>query len=211
MGFFNKIKNALKKDEIKNNDLYVRGLEKSRKNFFDRLTELTTNHKRITDAYFDELEEILIMSDIGINMVSELITRLRKRVSNEKIESPEYLKEIIVDELFIIYVNDEIIVNKINYNPDGPTVILFIGVNGVGKTTTICKLANMLKSEGKSVLLVAADTFRAGAVEQIIEWGTVTGCDVVGKPDSDPASVIFDGLKKAKDAKADVCSCQHGQ
>ena len=159
----------------------------------------------MNEEYFEELEEILIMADIGVNTVMEFMDRLRSRVQKEKIEDPEALKEIIVDELFIIYVDDNILTNKINYNPDGPTVLLFIGVNGVGKTTTIGKLAWKLKEEGKKVLLVAGDTFRAGATKQLEEWSEKVGVSFVGKEEgADPASVVYDGLEKAKQENYDV-------
>ena len=142
-----------------------------------------------------ELEEILITADIGVNTVMDFVDRLKKRVYSEKIDDPNVLKEIIVDELFIIYVNDSVLVNKINYNEDGPTVILFVGVNGVGKTTTIAKIAWRLKNEGKKVLLVGADTFRAGAVEQLREWSEKVGVSFYGREEgSDPASVVYDGV-----------------
>ena len=145
------------------------------------------------------------MADIGVNTVMEFMDRLRSRVQKEKIEDPEALKEIIVDELFIIYVDDNILTNKINYNPDGPTVLLFIGVNGVGKTTTIGKLAWKLKEEGKKVLLVAGDTFRAGATKQLEEWSEKVGVSFIGKAEgADPASVVYDGLEKAKQENYDV-------
>lgn len=112
--------------------------------------------------------------------------------------------DIIIDEMFIIYVNNDIIVNKINYADTNPTVILFVGVNGVGKTTSIGKIAYRLKNQGKKVLLVAGDTFRAGAVEQINEWGSRVGCDVVSKETQDASSVIYDGLTKAKEENYDV-------
>jgi len=152
----------------------------------------------------EELEEILIMADIGVNTVMEFIDRLKKRVKKENIEDSEDLREIIVDEMFIIYVDNSIMVNKINYAETGPTVVLFVGVNGVGKTTTIGKIAYKLKEEGKKVLLVAGDTFRAGAVEQIIEWGERTDCPVIYKENADPASVIYDGVSKAKNENYDV-------
>ena len=171
MGLFNKIKNMFKNNDVsveeKDNlvtessnevhednvqeevkeevKVYEKGLTKSREGFVSKLAELTKRHKNVDDEYFDELEEILIMADIGVNTVMDFIDRLKKRVYSEKIDSPELLKEIIVDELFIIYVNDSVLVNKINYNESGPTVILFVGVNGVGKTTTIAKLANKMK------------------------------------------------------------------
>ena len=144
------------------------------------------------------------MADIGVNTVMDFMDRLRDRVKSENIEDPELLKEIIVDELFIIYVNDEVLSNKINYNENDISVILFIGVNGVGKTTTIAKIANKLKDEGKKVLLVGADTFRAGAVEQLREWSEKVGVGFYGKEESDPSSVVYDGITKAKEEDYDV-------
>ena len=140
------------------------------------------------------------MADIGVNTVIKFMERLVDRAKKEKIEDPELLKELIVDELFIIYVNDEVLVNKINYRNDGPTVILFVGVNGVGKTTTIAKIAKKEKDAGKKVLLVAADTFRAGAVEQLQTWGERLKVDVeAGVEGIDPASVVYSGMERAKD------------
>ena len=189
----------------KANKVYEKGLTKSRKGFVSNLMNLTSKYRRVNEEYFEELEEILIMADIGVNTVMEFMDRLRSRVQKEKIEDPEALKEIIVDELFIIYVDDNILTNKINYNPDGPTVLLFIGVNGVGKTTTIGKLAWKLKEEGKKVLLVAGDTFRAGATKQLEEWSEKVGVSFVGKEEgADPASVVYDGLEKAKKENYDV-------
>lgn len=187
------------------NKVYEKGLTKSRKGFVSNLMNLTSKYRRVNEEYFEELEEILIMADIGVNTVMEFMDRLRSRVQKERIEDPEALKEIIVDELFIIYVDDNILTNKINYNPDGPTVLLFIGVNGVGKTTTIGKLAWKLKEEGKKVLLVAGDTFRAGATKQLEEWSEKVGVSFVGKEEgADPASVVYDGLEKAKQENYDV-------
>ncbi len=189
----------------KANKVYEKGLTKSRKGFVSNLMNLTSKYRRVNEEYFEELEEILIMADIGVNTVMEFMDRLRSRVQKERIEDPEALKEIIVDELFIIYVDDNILTNKINYNPDGPTVLLFIGVNGVGKTTTIGKLAWKLKEEGKKVLLVAGDTFRAGATKQLEEWSEKVGVSFVGKEEgADPASVVYDGLEKAKQENYDV-------
>ncbi len=185
--------------------VYEKGLTKSRESFVSKLINLTNKYHKITEDYFDELEEILIMADIGVKTVMDFMERLRKRVKNEKIEDISYLNEIIVDELFIIYVNDEVIVNKINYAENGPTVVLFVGVNGVGKTTTIAKLADKLKHEGKSVMLVAGDTFRAGATKQLEEWANRVGAVFVGQHEGvDPASVIYDGITKAKEDNIDV-------
>lgn len=222
MGLFNKIKKMFKNDDtneyletsVENEKLekeekesvkvYEKGLTKSREGFVFQLVNLTNKYKKITDEYFDELEEILIMADIGVNTVMDFIDKLRQRVKKENISNPNDLKEIIVDELFIIYVNDEVISNKINYREDGLTIVLFVGVNGVGKTTTIGKLANKIKDDGKKVLLVGADTFRAGAVNQLREWSEKIDVGFFGKENSDPASVVFDGITKAKNEKYDV-------
>ena len=204
MGLFSKIKDVFKKED-KSVETYEKGLSKTRKSFVNKLTNLSKEYDEINDKYYEELEDILITADIGVNTVMDFMDKLQKRVSKEKITSPSMLTEIIVDELFIIYVNDEILSNKINYNPNGPTVILFVGVNGVGKTTTIAKLASKFKKEGKKVLLVAADTFRAGAVEQLITWGEKIGCKVVSDTNTtDPASVVYQGLEKANKDKYDM-------
>ena len=192
------------KKEEKSIKVYEKGLTKSREGFVSKLVNLTNKYKKITDEYFDELEEILIMADIGVNTVMDFMDRLRDRVKSESITDPSILKEIIVDELFIIYVNDEVISNKIQYREDGPTVVLFIGVNGVGKTTTIAKIGNKMIDEGKKVLMVGADTFRAGAVEQLREWSVKVGAGFYGKEDSDPASVVYDGIELAKKEDYDV-------
>ena len=196
-----------KKNEEPNNNVkvYEKGLTKSRQGFVSKLADLTNRYKKVTDEYFDELEEILIMADIGVNTVMEFIDRLRDRVRTEKLDDPEMLKEIIVDELFIIYVNDSVLTSKLTFNEEGPTAILFVGVNGVGKTTTIGKIGYQLKNDGKKVLLVAADTFRAGATAQLKEWSEKIDVGFYGKEEgADPASVVFDGLVKAKDEKYDV-------
>ena len=193
--------------ESKNNNVkvYEKGLTKSRQGFVSKLANLTNKYKKVTDEYFDELEEILIMADIGVNTVMEFIDRLRERVREEKLDDPEMLKEIIVDELFIIYVNDSVLSSKLSYNENGPTAILFVGVNGVGKTTTIGKIGYQLKNEGKKVLLVAADTVRAGATAQLKEWCERIGVGFFGKEEgADPASVVYDGLVMAKNEDYDV-------
>ncbi|MBO5375840.1 MAG: signal recognition particle-docking protein FtsY [Bacilli bacterium] len=190
---------------LKDVKIYEKGLSKSRQNFVSKLINLTNKYNKITEDYFDELEEILIMADIGVNTVMDFMDRLRKRVRNEKIEDVDYLKEVIVDELFIIYVNDEVIVNKINFSEKKPTVILFVGVNGVGKTTTIAKLGSKFHDEGKKVMMVAGDTFRAGATKQLEEWAMKTESLFVGKEEgADPSSVIYDGLEKALEEEVDV-------
>ena len=205
MGLFDKFKKIFssKKDdqEIKEQkeelELYDKGLEKTRHDFVNKISLLNGRYKKVSDEYFEELEEILIMADIGVNTVMDFIDKLKKRCKHENIVDSEDLKEVIIDEMFIIYVNNQIVVNKINYSKEGPTVILFVGVNGVGKTTTIGKLAHKLTKEGKKVLMIAGDTFRAGAVEQIKEWADRTDSKVIYKENSDPSSVIYDGLNEA--------------
>ena len=206
MGIFGFFKNFKKKEieEKEEVNLYDKGLEKTSEHLSSKIALLNTKYKKVNDNYFDELEEILIMADVGVNTIMKFIDKLKARVKSENITNVEELNEIVVDELFIIYVNNDIIVNKINYSTEGPTVILFVGVNGVGKTTTIGKLAYSLKEKGKKVLMVAGDTFRAGAVEQIKEWGERIDVPVVLKENADPASVVYDGLEKAKAENFDV-------
>ena len=201
-GFFQKREKH--EEEKKSVKVYEKGLTKSRQGFVSRLASLTNKYSKVTEEYFEELEEILIMADIGVNTVMEFMDRLRDRVQSENITDPSLLKEIIVDELFIIYVNDEVLSNKIQFRESGPTIILFVGVNGVGKTTTIGKLANKMIDEGKKVLMIGADTFRAGAVEQLKEWSEKVGAGFYGKEESDPASVVYDGIELAKKENYDV-------
>lgn len=210
MGFFSKIKEKFKTNNSvyeneKEKESYDKGLEKTRKEFSSKLTKLNKKYQKVNQEYFEELEEILIMADIGVNTVMNFMDRLVDRARKEKIEDPEVLKELIVDELFIIYVNDEILVNKINYNEEGPTVVLFVGVNGVGKTTSIAKIAKKEKDKGKKVLLVAGDTFRAGAIEQLQDWSQKLDIDITfGKEGEDPSSVIYKGVERAKNENYDI-------
>ena len=206
MGLFSKIKEVFtskkeKTEEIKN---YDTGLKKSREEFVSKLSNLSKKYKNISEDYFEELENILIMADIGVNTVMNFVDRLRERVKREKITDSNILKEIIVDELLIMYVGNNIIDSKIHFSDNGPTVILFVGVNGVGKTTTIGKIASLYKRKGKKILLVAGDTFRAGAIEQLEEWGKKTGTRVITGASKDPASVIYDGIEIAKAENYDM-------
>ena len=206
MGLFDKLKNVFKNDKKKLDEVknYDEGLEKSRREFVSKLSNLSVKYKNISEDYFEELENILIMADIGVNTVMSFVDRLKSRVKKEKITDSSVLKEIIVDELFIMYVGNNIIDSKIHFSEDGPTVILFVGVNGVGKTTTIGKIASMYKKLGKKVMLVAGDTFRAGAIEQLHEWGDRSGTKVVSSTSKDPSSVIFDGLTEAVNDNYDL-------
>lgn len=207
MGLFNKFKEMVSKKDIKNNDdieTYDKGLEKTRKEFVSKLSLLGIKYTKIDEEYFEELENLLIMADIGVNTVMNFMDIIRKRVKEENITDTKYLNEVIIDELLIIYVNNNILSDKINIQDTPPTVVLMVGVNGVGKTTTIAKLAYKYKSEGKKVMMIGADTFRAGAVEQLKMWSEKIDCLFYGRDNSDPASVIFDGLEIAKKESADI-------
>ena len=220
MGLLSKIKNIFKKEEeikekkeivseeekveIEDTNKYVEGLSKSRDNFVNKLSILGIKYTKISDEFYDELEEILITADVGVNTVMDFVDRLKKRVKSENITDFEYLKEVIVDELFMIYVGDDILSSKLNIKEGQTNVILFVGVNGVGKTTSIAKIANRFKKENKKVLLVAGDTFRAGAVNQLKEWADRLNVSFYGDDRTDPSAVIYDGLKKARDEKYDI-------
>lgn len=205
MSFFSKLKDKFIKKEEKevkeekeSLEVYDKGLTRSRNTFSSRLLDLTNRYSKVNEEYFEELEEILIMADIGVNTVMNFMEKLRKRVKDEKITDPEFLKEVIVDELFIIYVSGEVLSTNLKRNETNPTVYLFVGVNGVGKTTTIAKLASKEKEKNRKVLLIAGDTFRAGATKQLKEWSERIGVDFYGKSEGvDPASVIYEGLEYA--------------
>lgn len=208
MGIFNKLKEKFTKKEEKKvekvTNIYEEGLEKTRNEFVSSLTLLGKKFTKVNEEYFESLESILIKADIGIHTVDKFMDMLRKRVKSENIIDTKYLNEVIVDELFMIYVNDSSLTDKIHYNESGPTVILMVGVNGVGKTTTIGKLAHKYVKEGKKVMLIAADTFRAGAVPQLELWAERSNSLFYGKENTDPAGVIYDGLVKAKENDVDI-------
>ena len=203
MGLFSKIRNAFSKDK---DDVvkYDEGLVKTRKEFTTEISNLSKKYKNIDDNYFEELEDILIMADIGVNTVMKFVDKLKKRVKSEKITDSNILKEIIVDELLIMYVEGNSFSSKISFSDEGPTVILFVGVNGVGKTTSIGKIAKKLKDSGKKVIMVAADTFRAGAIEQLEEWGSRVDVPVVTTNSKDPSAAVYDGLDTAIKGEYDV-------
>lgn len=197
------------KDSEEENDdtqLYEKGLEKTNKGFGARLNAFFAQFRTVDEDFFDDLEELLIESDVGYETAEELTEQLRDEAKLQKAKSHEDLKRVIVEKLVDIYdQNGNSEDEKLIYNPDNkPNVYLFVGVNGAGKTTTIGKLAKRFKDEGKSVILAAADTFRAGAVEQLVEWGKRVDVPVVvGKEKADPASVVYDATEKAIKEKAD--------
>lgn len=187
MGFFNRLKE---------------GLAKTRKGLVDKISELVTGYKELDEEFYEELEEILIQADIGVQATMEMVENLREKAKEAKADTPEKVKEILKEEMANILGSDS---PKLNLPEPGPAVIMVVGVNGVGKTTTIGKLAYRLKQEGKRVLLVAGDTFRAAAIEQLEIWANRVGVDLVKHQEgADPAAVAYDGIQAAKSRKIDV-------
>lgn len=185
-------------------DKYDRSLKKTRTGFGARLNAFLANFRSVDEDFFEDLEELLITSDVGVQVASNLTEDLRYEARLENAKKPEALRQLIIEKLVDIYEKDGRFNEKINFQ-NGLTVMLFVGVNGVGKTTSIGKLAYKYKQEGKKVMLVAADTFRAGAVAQLTEWGRRVDVPVVTGPEkSDPASVVFDGLERAKAENVDI-------
>ena len=207
MGLISFLKDKFSKKE--KNEKYVAGLDKSRKNFSSKLHLLTKRYSKVNEEYFEELEEILIEADVGVNLALDIVEVTRNETDQKKITDPKLINEILVDKMFVSYAQQgDSITNEIEFRENEPTVLLVVGVNGVGKTTTIAKLANRYKNQGKKVLLVAGDTFRAGATEQLSVWASRLGVDiVVGKENQDPSSVCFDGMRKAKEGKYDLVIC----
>ena len=183
---------------------YNRTLKKTRTGFAARLNEFFANFRRVDEEFFEELEEMLILSDVGVNVATQLTEDLRYEARLENVKKTEDLQRLIIEKLVDIYEKDDVYKEQIDFQ-DGLTVMLFVGVNGVGKTTSIGKLAHKYKEAGKKVMLVAADTFRAGAVAQLVEWGRRVDVPVVtGAEKADPASVVFDGMEKALAEGVDV-------
>ena len=206
MGLFKFLKKKFAKKNNVETNTYVKGMEKSRANFASKLDELSLKYKSVNQDYFDSLEEILIEADVGVNLTIRLIEEVLEQSKQENIKDPKTINELLVDKMFLDYAtkgND--IQSDIKFVENGVTVLLVCGVNGVGKTTSIAKLAYRYINMGKKVVLAAADTFRAGATEQLQVWANRLSCPIViGKPDSDPASVAYEGAKKAKEINADL-------
>ena len=206
MGLFKFLKEKFAKKNNVETNTYVKGMEKSRANFASKLDELSLKYKTVNQDYFDSLEEILIEADVGVNLTIRLIEEVLEQSKQENIKDPKTINELLVDKMFLDYAtkgND--IQSDIKFVENGVTVLLVCGVNGVGKTTSIAKLAYRYINMGKKVVLAAADTFRAGATEQLQVWANRLSCPIViGKPDSDPASVAYEGAKKAKEINADL-------
>ena len=205
MGLISFLKNKFSKKKDGNVDSYSEGMSKSRQNFSNRLNDLSKKYYKVNQEYFEELEEILIESDVGVNLSLKIIDEVLQESKEKKIYDAEQINEILIDHMFNGYMEKGESITDIRFSNDGPTVLLVVGVNGVGKTTTIAKLAYRYKNAGKSVLLVAADTFRAGASEQLKIWGERLGVEVVAGPyNSDPSSVAYDGVSKAKKENIDL-------
>ena len=185
---------------------YVKGLKKSNKGFMFKLKKLTSIFKHVDESYFEELEQILIEADVGVELSLNLVDKTKKLAKINNLTNPTQINELLIDEMFTSYQKEETNLPKdIEFQKDRPTVLLVVGVNGVGKTTTIAKLAKRYKDQGKKVLLVAGDTFRAGAVEQLTIWANRIGVSIlVGKQGSDPSSLCYDGLTKAKSENYDL-------
>jgi fused signal recognition particle receptor len=209
MSFFKKLKEKITKQTDSVTEKFKEGLTKTRDNFAGKVNDLVSRYRKVDEDFFEELEEILIGADVGFETVMELVEELKKEVKRRNIQDPVEVQSVISEKLIEIYEGGEDeSSSQLNIQENGLTVILFVGVNGVGKTTTIGKLAHKFKSEGKKVLLAAGDTFRAGAIEQLEVWGERVGVEVIKQASgSDPAAVMFDALQAAKSRKIDILLC----
>lgn len=186
MGFFDKLKT---------------GLNKTKESFNTKINDVFSNFRKVDEDFLEELEEVLIMSDMGVDTSVKIVNNLRKRIKKDNIKDEEEVKMALREEIKAIF--DEV-ENKLNLDTK-PSVILVVGVNGVGKTTSIGKIANRLKQDGKKVVIAAADTFRAAAVEQLEVWANRAGCELVKKEEGhDPASVVYEAIRRTKETSADV-------
>ncbi|MCM3587156.1 signal recognition particle-docking protein FtsY [Mesobacillus maritimus] len=208
MSFFKKLKEKITKQTETVSEKFKDGLTKTRDNFSGKVNDLVARYRKVDEDFFEELEEILIGADVGFETVMELIEELKMEVKRRNIQDPAEVQSVISEKLVEIYESAGEENNDLNMQTDELMVILFVGVNGVGKTTTIGKLAHKFKSEGKSVLLAAGDTFRAGAIDQLEVWGERVGVDVIKQGEgSDPAAVMYDAVRAAKSRGVDVLLC----
>lgn len=208
MSFFKKLKEKMTKQTDTVTEKFKEGLSKTRDSFSGKVNELVARYRKVDEDFFEELEEILIQADVGFDTVMRLIDELKMEVKRQNIQDPQEVQSVISEKLVDIYNAGEENSTKLNIQADGLTVILFVGVNGVGKTTTIGKLSHKFKDEGKTVLLAAGDTFRAGAIEQLEVWGKRVGVDVIKQAEgSDPAAVMYDAIQAAKSRNVDILLC----
>lgn len=184
------------------------GLTKTRQSFTSKVNDLVARYRHVDEEFFEELEDLLLQADVGIETVMELTDKLRFEVQRKNIKDTAGIQALISEKLVEIYEQGEKDITELNIQEGDLTVILFVGVNGVGKTTTIGKLAHRFKQQGKDVLLAAGDTFRAGAIDQLQVWGDRVGVEVIKQSEgSDPAAVIYDAIRAAKKRKADILIC----
>lgn len=208
MSFFKKLKEKITKQTDAVTEKFKEGLTKTRDSFSGRVNDLVARYRKVDEDFFEELEEILIQADVGFETVMELIEELKMEVKRKNIQDPAEVQSVISEKLVEIYETGDDASPELNIQEEGLTVLLFVGVNGVGKTTTIGKLAHKFKAEGKNVVLAAGDTFRAGAIEQLEVWGERVGVDVIKQgAGSDPAAVMFDAIQAAKSRNADILIC----
>ncbi|KEZ54223.1 signal recognition particle-docking protein FtsY [Metabacillus indicus] len=210
MSFFKKLKDKFtqQQEPDASPEKYKEGLAKTRVSFSERVNNLVARYRKVDEEFFEELEEVLIGADVGVATVMDLIDELKMEVKRRNIQDSKDVRSVISEKLVEIYEGEDEESPKLNIREGRLNVILFVGVNGVGKTTSIGKLAHRLKQEGKSVLLAAGDTFRAGAIEQLEVWGERAGVDVIKQSaGSDPAAVMFDAVQAAKARKTDVLIC----
>ncbi|MGG0793941.1 signal recognition particle-docking protein FtsY [Brevibacillus laterosporus] len=208
MSFFKKLRDSIVKKSEEVTQKFTNGLTKTRDLLVEKVEDLVRRYKKIDEDFFEELEEILIAADVGVNTVMELVDDLRGEVRKHKIENALDLQPILSEKLVNLLRNDEAHNTALQIEEGRLNVVLFVGVNGVGKTTTIGKMAHMFKQQGKKVVLAAGDTFRAAAIEQLEVWGDRVGVDVIKhQQGADPAAVIYDAVQAAKSRKADVLLC----
>ncbi len=208
MSFFKKLKEKITNQADAVTEKFKDGLSKTRNSFSERVNDLVARYRKVDEDFFEELEEILIAADVGVSTVMELIDELKMEVKKRNIQDTREVQSVISEKLVEIYQGTEEKSPKLNIQDEGLTVILVVGVNGVGKTTSIGKIANRLKNEGKSVLLAAGDTFRAGAIQQLEVWGDRVGVETIKQSEgSDPAAVMFDAVQAAKSRNVDVLIC----
>ncbi|MDT9023894.1 signal recognition particle-docking protein FtsY [Rossellomorea yichunensis] len=208
MSFFKKLKDKFTQSSDNVSEKFKDGLSKTRNNFTTKVNDLVARYRKVDEDFFEELEEILIGADVGFDTVMELIDELKLEVKRKNIQDTEDVQSVISEKLVEIYQGDRDEDSSLNIQDDQLTVLLFVGVNGVGKTTTIGKMAHMFKEQGKNVVLAAGDTFRAGAIEQLEVWGERVGVPVIKQAaGSDPAAVMFDAVQSAKAKKADILIC----
>lgn len=208
MSFFKKLKEKITMQTDSVTQKFKDGLSKTRNSFSERVNDLVSRYRQVDEEFFEELEEILISADVGVATVLDLIDDLKSDVKRRNIKDPQDVQAVISEKLIDIYESGEEQIGELNMQQNDLTVILFVGVNGVGKTTTIGKIAHKFKQEGKKVVMAAGDTFRAGAIEQLEVWGERVGVDVIKQSaGSDPAAVMYDAVQSAKARKADVLLC----